>query len=109
LSPCGMIVRLAGVWYRSGMVAGAPAMPRDPPGHLDDEALLEEGERALTERLGTAGTLRFLSLVAGGHDRFEDIRKEWQHMTMEETLEAMGVRPRRQPAPATSRRRARSA
>ena len=39
------------------MVAAAHAMPQDPPPHLDDEALLDEGERALKERLGTAGMI----------------------------------------------------
>jgi hypothetical protein len=58
---------------------------------LDDAAVVREGEAALEERLGTMGMLRFLRLVAGGHDRFEDMRKRWEGMTLDEALQRMGI------------------
>jgi hypothetical protein len=58
---------------------------------LDDDAIVREGEAALAERLGTMGMLRFLRLVAGGRDRFEDLRKRWEGMTLDEALQRMGI------------------
>jgi hypothetical protein len=58
---------------------------------LDDDAVVREGEAALQERLGTMGMLRFLRLMAGGRDRFEDLRKRWEGMTLDEALQRMGI------------------
>ncbi len=54
------------------------------PGRLDDTALLLEGRRALRERLGILRSLRFLRLVTGQADQFEEIRAAWEDMSEEE-------------------------
>ena len=60
---------------------------------LDDDPIVREGEAALEARLGTMGMLRFLRIMAGGRDRFEDLRKPWEGMTMDEALQRMGIPP----------------
>lgn len=62
---------------------------------VDNRILLEEGAAALTDRLGPSGMLRFLALVGGGTDRFEDVRREWEDTTREQVLatQPAGVAP----------------
>jgi hypothetical protein len=71
-----------------------PAMPRtsaakrptpliDP---RDRDALLDAGNRVLLEGLGIDNALEFLRLVGGGRDRFEDIRRQWAGLSMDEAL-----------------------
>lgn len=54
------------------------------PETKDDGVLLSEGRAALRERLGVLGSLRFLRLISGQSDRFEDLRKEWEDLSEEE-------------------------
>lgn len=58
--------------------------PQEP----DDRTILREGREALRQRLGVLGSLRFLRLISGQTDRFEDIRKEWKDMSEEELFAA---------------------
>ena len=43
----------------------------------DDRQLMDAAEEALVARLGVAGYVRYLALVGGGRDRFEDLRAAW--------------------------------
>lgn len=54
---------------------------------LPDDALLEAGRAALVGKLGVSGTLRFLRLLGGGRDRWDDLRRAWGDVPMDE-LEA---------------------
>lgn len=68
---------------RSGTLAPMPkrsTAARTRPRGLDlasDGEILSAGRTALEKRLGLAGMLRFLRLVGGSRDRFEDLRKAW--------------------------------
>lgn len=62
----------------------APQIQADIPQLLDDPGLLREGHAALRERLGFLGSLRFLRLVTGQADRFEEIRTAWEDVSEEE-------------------------
>lgn len=59
-----------------------------PPGRErpDDEALLGDGQEALRRRLGIVGSLRFLRLISGERDNFEDIRRAWEDLSVDEIL-----------------------
>jgi hypothetical protein len=63
-----------------GQEQASNAMPR----YVDDQTLMQEGRQALQQRLGVLGSLRFLRLVSGQNDRFEDIRREWEDISEEE-------------------------
>jgi hypothetical protein len=63
--------------------AKQPAPLLDP---RDRDALLDAGHRVLLEGLGPENALEFLRLVGGGRDRFEDIRRQWAGLTMDEAL-----------------------
>ena len=56
------------------------------PQPTDDGVLLSEGRAALRERLGVLGSLRFLRLISGQTDRFEDLRKDWEDLSEEELV-----------------------
>lgn len=70
--------------------------PRGPDLASDDE-ILSAGRIALEERLGLAGMLRFLRLVAGPRDRFEDLRKAWAGQSVDELLRDMKSTKRARP------------
>lgn len=59
-----------------------------PPGRKrpDDETLLREGYEALRQRLGVVGSVRFLRLLSGERDNFEDIRSAWEDLSVDEIL-----------------------
>jgi hypothetical protein len=63
---------------------GQQQAPNVVPQHVDDTTLMREGRQALEQRLGVLGSLRFLRLVSGQNDRFEDIRRKWEDMSEEE-------------------------
>ena len=54
---------------------------------LADADILRLGGEALRKRLGRIGELRYLVLVAGGRDRFEDLRQRWAGISLEEIEE----------------------
>lgn len=49
-----------------------------------DATILRDGEAALQERLGAVESLRFLRLIGGGKERWEDIRAAWAELTDDE-------------------------
>jgi hypothetical protein len=55
----------------------------------DQDALLGAGNRLLLEGLGVDNALEFLRLIGGGHDRFEEIRKQWAGLTVDEAIEEL--------------------
>jgi hypothetical protein len=63
--------------------AKRPAPLLDP---RDRDALLDAGNRVLLEGLGVDNALEFLRLIGGGRDRFEDIRRQWAGLSMDEAL-----------------------
>lgn len=83
---CGSVPIMAAQDTRGG--------DRRPLARLDDDALLQAGEQALLERLGAAGMVRFLRLVAPGRESFEDIRRDWEGQPMTEILAGLGVKER---------------
>jgi hypothetical protein len=52
----------------------------------DRDALLDAGNRLLLQGLGVDNALEFLRLIGGGRDRFEDVRKQWAGLTVDEAL-----------------------
>lgn len=52
--------------------------------------LMLDGERALLAALGPADTIAYLAMIGGGRDRWEDIRKGWEDMPLDEALTKMG-------------------
>jgi hypothetical protein len=63
--------------------------PVEPSEKMNDATLLDEGKAALRERLGTIGLLRFLALVGGRQERFEDIREAWENKSLDDILQEM--------------------
>ncbi|MBI4917064.1 MAG: hypothetical protein HY825_14575 [Acidobacteria bacterium] len=57
---------------------------RSPVDAPDDDTLLETGREVLVGKLGVTGTLRFLRLVGGARDRWEDLRRGWASLSMDE-------------------------
>lgn len=55
----------------------------------DREALLDAGNRLLLEGLGVDNALEFLRLIGGGRDRFEESRRQWANLTVDEALDEM--------------------
>jgi hypothetical protein len=76
---------------RSDTVPKTSAAKRPPPllDPRDRDALLAAGNRLLLEGLGVDNALEFLRLVGGGRDRFEDIRRQWTDLTVDEALEEL--------------------
>lgn len=72
-------------------MAKTSAAKRTPPllNPRDRDALLEAGNRLLLEGLGADNALEFLRLLGGGRDRFEDIRRPWAGLSVDEALEEM--------------------
>lgn len=66
--------------------AKRPAPMLDP---RDREALLDAGNRLLLEGLGVDNALEFLRLIGGGRDRFEEIRRSWADLSVDEALDEM--------------------
>jgi hypothetical protein len=65
---------------------------KQPPPLLDprdQDALLGAGNRLLLEGLGADNALEFLRLIGGGRDRFEEIRKQWAGLSVDEAVEEM--------------------
>jgi hypothetical protein len=55
----------------------------------DREALLNAGNRILLEGLGVENALEFLRLLGGGRDRFDDLRRQWADMSVDEAFEEL--------------------
>ena len=72
-------------------MAKTSAAKRPPPlfNPRDRDALVEAGNRLLLEGLGVDNALEFLRLLGGGRDRFEDIRRPWAGLSVDEALEEM--------------------
>ena len=66
--------------------AKRPAPLLDP---RDRETLLDAGNRLLLEGLGVDNALEFLRLIGGGRDRFEEIRRQWTDLSVDEALDEM--------------------
>lgn len=62
---------------------------RRAPAKLDDEALRELASEAVVRKLGVVGYLRYLRLVAGGRDRFDELRMPLQRLTLDDALAAI--------------------
>ena len=63
--------------------------------HLSDYEIRMEGWRALTERLGISGAIRFLTQYVPGHGDYTQERKElFADLTLEEALRRIEARPR---------------
>jgi hypothetical protein len=63
-----------------------PPLLLDP---CDRDALLDAGNRLLPEGLGIDNAMEFLRLVGGGRDRFDEIRRQWASLTVDEALEEL--------------------
>ena len=61
--------------------ADASADSRLRSGSSTDATVLKDGSEALVAALGPSRALQFLALIAGGRDRFEEIRREWEDMS----------------------------
>jgi hypothetical protein len=66
--------------------AKRPAPLLDP---RDRDVLLDAGNRLLLKGLGIDNALEFLRLVGGGHDRFDEIRRQWAGLTVDEAIEEL--------------------
>jgi hypothetical protein len=55
----------------------------------DRDNLLAAGNRVLLEGLGVDNALEFLRLVGGGRDRFDEIRRQWTGLTVDEAIEEL--------------------
>lgn len=64
-------------WFMRGVEISKRYAGVTKHGPRGDEALLRAGHEALRTRLGTVGLLRYLVLVGGGRDRFQDARRTW--------------------------------
>lgn len=56
---------------------------------LDDRALQEHATRALVRQLGVVGYLRYLRLAAGGRDRYEDLRRPLDGLSLDDAVTAI--------------------
>lgn len=72
----------------SGMPASRSA-PKRTVARLDDRALQEHATRALVRQLGVVGYLRYLRLVAGGRDRYEELRRPLDGLSLDEAVTAI--------------------
>lgn len=52
----------------------------------NDDEVLAAGRTALEQRLGLAGTARFVRLLSGPRDRFEDLRRAWAGLSVAEMV-----------------------
>jgi hypothetical protein len=63
-----------------------------------DDVLVREATAALEARLGTEGMLRFLRLLGGGRDRYEEIRRPLVAMSAAELEARLRARVQRRPS-----------
>lgn len=65
-------------------------MSSSPSELMSDYMIRKEGWRALTERLGISGAVRFLMQYDTGHGDYTEERKAlFDHLTAEEVLKAV--------------------
>jgi hypothetical protein len=75
-------------------------MSRSPSRHLSDYDIRREGWRALTERLGVAGAIRFLTQYDPGHGDYTKERRElFADLTLDEALRRIERQAGRDPGP----------
>jgi hypothetical protein len=67
----------------------AAKRPRPLLDPRDREALLDAGNRLLLEGLGVDNALEFLRLIGGGRDRFDEIRRQWTGLSVDEAVEEL--------------------
>jgi hypothetical protein len=67
----------------------AAKRPRPLLDPRDRDALLDAGNRLLLEGLGVDNALEFLRLVGGGRDRFDEIRRKWAGLSVDEAVEEL--------------------
>lgn len=74
-----------------GRMSRTSAAKRLPPlvDPRDRDNLLAAGNRVLLEGLGVDNALEFLRLVGGGRDRFDEIRRQWAGLTVDEAIEEL--------------------